>query len=511
MSVKVSSQLDPVFLAMSKLRRRKFDESIDICTGILAENPYDQAVWFLKTRALTLADYIDDTELEEEGVAEMMMDENAVAQVPRPGTSLNRPATNAGGGSSQMMRPMSSSGRPLTGFARPGTGSRGSSGMSMEQALQSGGGGRPGTSRPVTALGRQVRLGTASMLSDRGGPFINADKLQLKKYATRGSLSKVLCDYLLYQDHNPKKALELAAEATRVCEFKDWWWKARLGKCYYQLGLYRDAERQFASALKQQDMIVTHLELAKVYLKLDQPLKALEVYKKAHETHPGDTIILLNIARVHDMLNDSTKAVEHFKKVLHFDASCIEAIACMAAHHFYNDQPEVSLRFYRRLVQMGVDNTELWCNLGLCCLYAAQYDMTLNCFERALTLADDTNAGDVWYNIGIMAITIGDLSLAYQAFKIALSVDNNHAESYTNLGVLELRNGNVEQARICFDAARRLAPHSFESFYNGALMAYKMGDFQKSYSLTTESLGLFPDHSDSKDLLAQLLRHFSSL
>ena len=43
------------------------------------------------------------------------------------------------------------------------------------------------------------------------------------------------------------------------------------------------------------------------------------------------------------------------------------------------------------------------------------------------------------YNIGHVAIGIGDLGLAYQAFKISISVDANHAESYSNLGVLELR------------------------------------------------------------------------
>ena len=40
-------------------------------------------------------------------------------------------------------------------------------------------------------------------------------------------------------------------------DFSDWWWKARLGKCYYQLGLLRDAESQFASSLKNQEMIST--------------------------------------------------------------------------------------------------------------------------------------------------------------------------------------------------------------------------------------------------------------
>ena len=85
--------MDLVWLAQSKLRRRKFDECIEVCTGMLEKNPYDQSVWYLKCRALTLKNWIDDTEIEEEGVAEMLLDDNAIAQAPRPGTSLSRPMT----------------------------------------------------------------------------------------------------------------------------------------------------------------------------------------------------------------------------------------------------------------------------------------------------------------------------------------------------------------------------------------------------------------------------------
>ena len=53
---------------------------------------------------------------------------------------------------------------------------------------------------------------------------------------------------------------------------------------------------------------------------------------------------------------------------------------------------------------MGVYNTELFNNLGLCCFYAQQYDMTLNCFERALALATDDNIADVWYNVAHVAL-----------------------------------------------------------------------------------------------------------
>jgi len=243
-------QIDPVWLAQSKLRRRKYDECIDICTKILAENPLDKAVWFLKCRALTLREWIDDTDLEEDGIGDLLLDDNATADAPRPGTSLKSAnANSASGGPDQSVRPVSSSGRPLTGYALPSSGNSVGDGrnMSIGDAFK---GSRPGTSRPMTTLGRQVRLGTASMVSQPGGPFIDANKLDIKKYAGRKDLAKVLCDYLLYHEHNPRLALELAAKATVVSEYKDWWWKARLGKCYYQLGLLREAEGQVMSCLE---------------------------------------------------------------------------------------------------------------------------------------------------------------------------------------------------------------------------------------------------------------------
>ena len=358
-------------------------------------------------------------------------------------------------------------------------------------------------------VARMLRLGTASMLTEPGGPFINVDKLDLRKYATRPALAKVLCDYIIYHDHNPKKALELAALATEHSEYKDWWWKARLGKCYYQLGLFPEAEQQFNSAIKQSPMIETYLELCKVYIRLDQPKTILNTYMKAIERFPNDTGLVLGAARIYEMLNDTDKALQYYKKALKLDNGNVEAVACLAAHHFYNDQAEIAMRFYRRILQMGVNNTELWNNLALCTFYASQYDMTLNCFERALAVAEDSNMADVWYNIGQVAIGIGDLGLAYQAFKIAISVDNNHAESFNNLGVLELRKGNVEQARSNFQQALQLNEGIYEPTFNAALLSFKLGEFQESYSLVEKSLGIFAEHADSNELRKSLRGHFA--
>jgi tetratricopeptide repeat protein 8 len=45
---------------------------------------------------------------------------------------------------------------------------------------------------------------------------------------------------------------------------------------------------------------------------------------------------------------------------------------------------------------MGVSSAELWNNLGLSCFAAGQFDMALNCFDRALSLASDDCMADIW-------------------------------------------------------------------------------------------------------------------
>ncbi|XP_062350731.1 tetratricopeptide repeat protein 8 isoform X5 [Cinclus cinclus] len=443
--------LEPLFQAWSYFRRRKFRECADVCSQLLERPPGEQAAWSLKTRALTEMVYVDEIDMDQEGIAEMILDENAVAQVARPGTSLKLPGTSQGGGPSPAVRPVTQSGRPITGFVRPST--QGGRPSTMEQAIRT-----PRTvltARPITsASGGYVRPGTA------------------------------LFEYIFHHENDIKNALDLAALATEHAQFKDWWWKVQIGKCYYRLGLYREAEKQFKSALKQQDMVDTILYLAKVYLRLDQPVTALNLFKQGLERFPGEVTLICGIARIYEEMNNISSAAEYYKDVLKQDNTHVEAIACIGSNHFYSDQPEIALRFYRRLLQMGVYNCQLFNNLGLCCFYAQQYDMTLSSFERALFLAEnEEETADVWYNLGHVAVGIGDLNLAYQCFKLTLVNNNDYAEAYNNLAVLEMRKGHTEQ----------------------------VGDLQRSYTAAQKSEEAFPGHVDTQQLLKQLKEHFAML
>ncbi|XP_076665274.1 tetratricopeptide repeat protein 8 [Andrena cerasifolii] len=492
-----------LFKALSLFSRGKYEECATICSDLLRKNPLDQAVWVLKMRALTLQVYVDDIEGEEEGIAESLLDSYTISSMPRPGTSLKNPGTSHVG---QYLRPKTQSGRPLTGVVRPATQSAMS--QSVEQTLRT-----PRTAmtaRPITASsGRSVRLGTASMLTEPGGPFIQLSRLNISKYAGQPSIAKPLFEYIYYHEHDVRYALDLAVQATQVCQYKDWWWKVQLGKCYYSLGLIRDAEQQFKSALKDCKAIETILRLVRVYIRLDQPLAALDACKRGLEYFPNDVNILTEMGRIFDGLNNTTMSLKYYKIVAQEDASQTEAIASIGMHHFYNDQPELALRYYRRLLQMGVYNVELFNNLGLCCFYAQQYDHVISCFERALNLSTDENIADVWYNISHIALTVGDKTMAAECLKLAIVSDNRHALAYNNLGVIQIRNGNLTAARTYFHAAANIANFIYEPHFNSAYLAYEVGDLQTSYTAVKKSLSAYSGHCDSKTLFKKLERYFS--
>lgn len=98
---------------------------------------------------------------------------------------------------------------------------------------------------------------------------MDANRINPKSIVKKKHIAKAVVDYLIYVENNHRRALDIASEGTQATNFEDWWWKARVGKCQFKMGMIKDAEKQFVSSLKQQSMVSTHLELVKVAVKMD--------------------------------------------------------------------------------------------------------------------------------------------------------------------------------------------------------------------------------------------------
>lgn len=483
--------MDPLFVALMYLRRRDYDAAAATCTAMLERQPRDQAAWVTKTIALTEKVYIDDTDVEEAGLAEEMMKDDTRSGASHGGLSFARPETSA-------VRPMTGMSRPTSGYVRPATQSR--------LGTSSGATSRPLTSRPIqSSAGRYVRLNTAAFAAEPGGPFIPVASLDLKRYAKKPTIARALFGYILYVENSPVKALELASLAHERAGARDWWWKTQIGKCYYQLGLYRDAERFYNSSIKEQDMAETHLHLAKIFFRTDQPTRALAVYRLGLESHPSEVALMLGIARVYDALGDSAKAMEEYERVLKLDPSNAEAIASLGAHAFYSDQPEIALRYFRRLLQTGVHTVQVWNNIGLCCFWAQQFDLALGCCERALELAsDDNESADVWYNLSHVAIALGDVLLAVRALKVCIACNGQHAQALNNLGAIQALQGSLAEARAELHAAVDAEPRLAEPHVNSALLAYRQGEFAPAFAHARQALAVAPGNAVASELVEKL-------
>lgn len=100
-------------------------------------------------------------------------------------------------------------------------------------------------------------------------------------------------------------------------------------------------------ALKLNKHISIYLRLIAMYVGLNQPLSALEVCKQGLLVFHEYTPLLLEQARIHDQMGNSTLAVKEYRMVALEDPSNMEAVANIAMYNFYNDQPEIALRYYR--------------------------------------------------------------------------------------------------------------------------------------------------------------------
>ncbi|KAM3717571.1 Tetratricopeptide repeat protein [Dirofilaria immitis] len=158
---------------------------------------------------------------------------------------------------------------------------------------------------------------------------------------------------------------------------------------------------------------------------------AIDQYNSGLQIFRNDITLLIGLARVQEHLGDIENCIKAYKIILEQDPTNVEAIACIGTNYFYNDQPEIALRYYRRILQMGVNSAELFMNLGLCCFFCQQFDLAISCIERAQASANDDVIADVWYNTGNVFLSSGDVKMASRCFQLAMAADPNHAENRT--------------------------------------------------------------------------------
>ncbi|CAG9135281.1 unnamed protein product [Plutella xylostella] len=406
----------------------------DACNQLLdtMQGTDNRMLEFIRMRVLTILAKVAGDGYEEVGYG-AQRDElvtTAVAKTPRPGTTFNRPQAKTAGFTATTRAMATTSARRQTGTASSRT--LHTAARASRAATATAGASRANTAAAGVALGAGAVLPlTLTMLNTQDQLFHAA--------------GKTLFEYTFYCEGDVRKALEIAIQATKIDTHPDWWWDYSKAKCYNALGMHRTAEESLRQALKKNKHIAVYLRLVAMYVELNQPLSALEVCKQGLTIFHDDTALTLEQARIHDEMDNSALAVQDYRRVALEDPTNMEATAYIALFNFYNDQPEIALRYYRRLLATCSPGAEIYNNLGLCCLHCNQWDLTLPCFRQALYFSTNpTIRADVWFNISHVALSTGDLQLARRCLQLSLVMSSEHESARKALRAIDAHLRNIK-------------------------------------------------------------------
>lgn len=185
-------------------------------------------------------------------------------------------------------------------------------------------------------------------LGDPTGPLFQASKLNPKRYANKNTVAMLLFQFLYYHEGDVRKALDLCeAVAEHKQKYTSWWWNTQRGRCHIALGKPRDADQYLRTSFGQFAHPDTALLLARIYIRVDQPLAALEVLDRALEKLPNDVGLLVQQGRIFELMSNLQASARMYRHIAQLEPINAEALACIAVHHFYNNQPEMALMYYR--------------------------------------------------------------------------------------------------------------------------------------------------------------------
>ncbi|XP_004530410.2 tetratricopeptide repeat protein 8 [Ceratitis capitata] len=445
-----------------------------------------EGVWQLKMRALTQRVYIDDLETDDafEGENEEVELER-IATAARPGTSIKtafipRPSTST--------RRANSTASSKNGLSLS-EGSRTTTAQSNKSIRPKSGMVRPGTatSRPGSSVGHRgpSRCGTASRIratsaaaytvGDVTAKLYQASRLNPTIYAEREALIKALFQFLYYHESDVQKAYSLCEAVMEVHKQKrssgsaaagapvDWWWDQQIGRCLLILRLPRKAETFLVQSLAVFPHPDTFLLLSRLYQRLNEPERALELIGMAVDRHPFNVTFRAEQGRIFDALSKPDDAVQIYRLITKLNPIHVEALASIALNHFYDGNPEMALMYYRRILSLGTHSAELYCNIALCCLYGGQIDLVLPCFQRALLLSKTAEQkADIWYNLSFVALSTGDFHLARRCLQLCLTADACSGATLNNLAVLAAHSGDLMRAKSYLQAAKEVLANSSE-------------------------------------------------
>lgn len=215
-----------------------------------------------------------------------------------------------------------------------------------------------------------------------------------------------------------KYTLKFSPKSTRL--------RINLGTEYFNLGLYKDAERELREALAAEPegiyVFSDYINLGSSLYWQGKKKEAFEVYDKAIKLNPASPL----------------------------------GYWYMANTFFLDGQVKKAIEFYRKTVELGPSNAYYWLTLGNAYMKEKSFPAAAEAYKKALSAYPSYFEARI--NLGIAYSKQGLLNEAFAEYRQALKLDPESPQGYYYIGNVCEAIGQTEKAKEFWEEALKKDP-----------------------------------------------------
>ncbi len=273
------------------------------------------------------------------------------------------------------------------------------------------------------------------------------------------------------------------------------------GIAYMGLSRYGEAAASFEKALSYSRILITELDydvnyyLAAAYYKDGDLKKAIGVYDAILALRPKETAAYYMRGIVKLDQNDLKGAMADFDEALSLqpeDYAMLVNVHCALADNGYKEN---GTAYLQAALERG-ESTMSGYDRGRIAYYMEDYERARNLLEQ---VRDNKNA-DTILLLGRTYEALGDYNYAASVYTNYLAQDEVQPEIYNQLGLCKMKVGDYEAALTAFQSGLAIENNAFgQKLQFNEIVAYEyLGDFKKAAVLMETYCKLYPDDTGAQ-------------
>ena len=262
-----------------------------------------------------------------------------------------------------------------------------------------------------------------------------------------------------------------------------------LGLCHINLGEYKEGQAVFETVVKYKDDATSWFYLASCYDNQDDFLHAISAYEEVLRMRSSYVDAYKNLAIVYVKNQEPQKAIDTVKKALEYvqddyTVYYIAGTACMALRKF-----DDALEYLEKALELNPKHSQLYNNLGTCYVTVGNLDKAYENFMKASEF--DPNNSITYFNIASILQLQGKHKEACDFFRKAYEIEPQ--DNYlVALALSEVKSKQIEEAIQHYKILATHNPEKHNYQYNLACCYDAIGEYTSAITILAQLVLLNP-------------------